>query len=146
MISDLKKSFKNSFGVEPLLPKNIIIDKSSIYEVSKDLAGISFKIKPLSKGLMISINNKPCHELLRINRNRLKNYIVLNDKSSFLFTCNRKILKKGIVKKKGNGPEFAALNEKGEVLGVIIFKNKVYNNKVNIGYYLEQDKLKGLIF
>ncbi len=146
MISELKKRFEKDFGVNPVIPYNVISENDKLFEVSDELMNIKFKIQPISMGLLLALKNKPTHPLIELNKNKIKNYIILNDKSSFLFTCNRKLLKKGIVEKKGNGPTYAAMNKKREVLGVIRFKNKIYSNVDNIGYYLEQDKLKKVIF
>jgi len=55
-------------------------------------------------------------------------------------------MKKGIVKKKGNGPVYAAMNEKGEILGIIEYRDNIYSNKVNIGYYFEENKMDEVIF
>lgn len=145
MLDLIKKKFKEEYGAEPLIPENSVVFESKLFETSNSLKSLKFKIKPLSKGLLLW-DKYPTHSFLDYNKNRIKNYIVLNEKSSFLITCGRKLLKKGIIKKSGKGNVFAAFNEKKEIVGVIQFKNKTYNNKVNIGVYLDQDRLKKVIF
>ena len=76
----------------------------------------------------------------------MPDYLVLNEKSSFLFTCNRIIFIKGVVKKKGNGPNYAVFNEKNELLGIAFREKLGLKNKVNIGYYLSQDRMKEPVF
>lgn len=146
MIEDLKKEFKKEFGIEPLIPEPYIIKGDKLFEISEGVKRVSLKIEPLNQGLLLAYGSKPSHRLLEYNKNRVKNYIVLNDKSSFLFTCNRRVLKKGIVEKHGKGPVYAAFNQNKEVLGVIQYKKGVYHNRVNIGVYFKEDDLNEVIF
>jgi hypothetical protein len=145
MIEKLKKQFKEEFGALPRLPTSIVLN-DGVFEVSKELKNTVFKIKPLSIGLLLWDKYNFSQAFLEFNKKRINNYLILNEKSSFLITCGRKLLKKGIIKRKGRGNTYAAMNERKEIIGVINFKDKTYKNKINIGSYLEQDKLKRVVF
>jgi ribosome biogenesis protein Nip4 len=138
---------KEDFKINKLiLPKHFIIRNNMLFEVSEKLKNYNFKIKSLKGGLLLSNKNKPTQRLLELNKKRIKNYIILNDKSSFLFTCGRRVLKKGMVERKGRGPYYLAMNENGEVLGIVKYSDNKYNNLVNIGVYHKQDSLKRILF
>ena len=84
--------------------------------------------------------------MIDFNRKKIKDYLVLNEKSSFLFTCNRIIFFKGVNEKKGKGPNYVVLNQKSEILGIACREKTGLKNKVNIGYYLNQDNMKEPVF
>ncbi|MDD5054342.1 MAG: hypothetical protein PHG04_03110 [Candidatus Nanoarchaeia archaeon] len=145
MINQAIKSFEKDFGCEPIFPKNCGIFNDSIALMSRELKEMDFKISPFSKGAVL-FKKHAFSSLLEINKKRVKNFLVLNEKSSFLFTCGRTIFEKGVLKKKGKGPNYLVLNEKNEVLGVAFHEKSGLKNKVNIGYYLNQDKLSSPVF
>ncbi|PIU88473.1 hypothetical protein COS64_03925 [archaeon CG06_land_8_20_14_3_00_37_11] len=146
MINNLSAKFEKDFGAAPIIPDNHVILGKSLFEISRELKNMEFRFKPLAEGLLLARGANPCARLLELNKTKLRNVIVLNEKSAFLFTCSRKVMKKGIVKKKGNGPVYAAMNEKGEILGIIEYRDNIYSNKVNIGYYFEENKMDEVIF
>lgn len=145
MIDEIKEEFKKDFGAEPLIPKNSIVFDNKLFQVSEALKDAKLKIKPVSKGLLL-YNNYATQAFLDYNKKRLKNYMILNEKSSFLLTCGRRVFLKGIIEKKGNSGVYAAFNENREVLGVVKYKDKKYTNAVSIGCYMNQDRLKRVIF
>jgi len=145
MIEKIKVKFEEMFGVVPIFPENIVTLKNNVFAVSEELKNFKLIKHPLSVGVQLNDARSPTWELLNLNKNRIKNYLILNDKSSFLFTCNRKVLKKSITKKSGQGPYFVVMNKRKELLGIVKF-NREYSNVKNIGYYLDQDHLSSTIF
>ncbi len=146
MIELAKERFKKLFGVYPIFPNNIIEYNDAIYEASKELKEIELKLEPISKGLLLFKKGRVYRRLIELNKKRVKNKIVLSDKSSFLFTCGRKVLRKGMEKKIGNGRFFVALNKREEVLGIVHFDGREYKNKINIGHYLLENSEKEVRF
>ncbi|MDD4353550.1 MAG: hypothetical protein PHN56_03770 [Candidatus Nanoarchaeia archaeon] len=146
MFEDIIKSFKEEFSVEPSIPKNTEIFNDSLILMSEELKNLKLKNGQIfSKGLII-FKKKAFSYLIDFNRKKLTNYLVLNEKSSFLFTCNRIIFQKGVNELKGKGPNFIVLNEKSEILGIAVREKTGLKNKVNIGYYLNQDRMKEPVF
>ena len=120
------------------------IPSLKVYENESCIAVLS--IKPVSKGLVIFDKKTPYHYLLELNQDKVKNFLVLNEKSSFLFTCNRKLFSKGVIKRRGSGPLFLVLNERREILGLVNLTQSGFNTKIDIGYYLNQDNLDSVMF
>ena len=90
----------------------------------------------------------PTRELLEIilKKSNFKiNYLVVNEKSEWLFICNRDIFLNGIVKEnKIYGNLFLILNKNNECLGLGYFRNKkIVKNFFDIGDFLRREK-KGL--
>jgi ribosome biogenesis protein Nip4 len=133
------------FSAEPVIPKNAEIFNGSLVLMSEELKNLKLKGAVYSKGLII-FKKRAFSYLINLNRKKLKDYLVLNEKSSFLFTCNRTIFLKGVNEKKGKGPNYVVFNEKGEILGIAYREKTGLKNKVNIGYYLNQDCMKEPIF
>jgi hypothetical protein len=84
--------------------------------------------------------------IIEINKKIVKNYLILDDKSAFLFTCSRKLFQRGVLKKSGKGPIYAVFNSKMELLGVAKHEKSGLENKINIGYYLSESKHDEPIF
>jgi ribosome biogenesis protein Nip4 len=145
MINEVIKSFIDDFSNEPIIPKNTEVFNNSLVLISENLKNLKLKGTIFSKGLII-FKKKSFSYLINLNKKRLKNYLILNEKSSFLFTCNRIIFLKGVVKKNGKGPCYAVFNDNDELLGVAYHEKSGLKNKVNIGYYLNQDNLKEPLF
>ena len=145
MFERYKDFFLKNFGIVPIFPKNTAEFNGSLIDTSDELANFKFRIEPMFKGVVL-FKKLPFLSLLEINKNNVKNFVVLNEKSSFLFTCNRKLFSKGILKKKGKGPMFLVLNEKKEILGISYMSKAGFENKANIGYYMKQDNLNDVMF
>ncbi len=146
MFEIAKERFKKLFGVAPIFPKNTIEYNDSLCEVSEELKDIKLNIEPLSKGILLFKKGRIYKQLIEFNKRKIKNKIILNEKSSFLFTCGRRVLKKSMEKKSGKGRFFVALNQKEEVLGIIHFDGKEYKNKINIGHYIAESSEKEVRF
>lgn len=142
MIDDVIKSFKEDFAAEPSIPKNAEFFNDSLIIMSEGLKNLKLKSGQIySKGLII-FKKKAFSYLISFNKKKIKNYLVLNEKSSFLFTCNRTIFLKGVNKKQGRGPNYVVFNGNDELLGIAYREKSGLKNKVNIGYYLNQDNMK----
>lgn len=142
MINEVITSFKEDFGAEPSIPKNTEVFNNSLILMSDDLKNLKLKMGQIfSKGLII-FKKKAFGYLINFNKKKIKNYLILNEKSSFLFTCDRIIFLKGVKKKQGTGPNFVVFNDNDEILGIAHREKSGLKNKVNIGYYLSQDKMK----
>lgn len=146
MLNELKFIFNEHFKVNPILPKNILIFKNKIYEVNNEIKNLNFKVNPDSVGLLLFDGKNIFKRLLEINQKNIKSILILNEKSSFLFTCGRTILKKSIIKKKGKGPFFIVFNSKKYILGIAKLEKKDFINIRNIGTYLKQDNTHKITF
>jgi ribosome biogenesis protein Nip4 len=145
MIDNVIASFEQDFLAKPDIPKNAEFFNDSLVLMSNELKNLKLKGPIFSKGLII-FKKKAFSYLIYFNIKKIKNYLVLNEKSSFLFTCNRTIFIKGVSEKSGKGPNYVVLNEKGEILGIAFREKEGLKNKVNIGYYLNQDNMKEPVF
>jgi len=145
MMSDVIRVMKKDFDCEPIIPKNAEFFKDSLVLMSNTLKDLSVKGPIISKGLVL-FKKYAFSYLLNLNKKKVNNYLVLNEKSSFLFTCSRIIFEKGVVKKRGRGPNYLVMNENLEVLGVAIYEKSGLKNRVNIGYYLKQNDFNEPIF
>jgi len=145
MIDEVMKSFDKEFSVIPAIPKNAGEFNGSLVLMSEELKNIKLKGMPYSKGLII-FKKRAFGYLIDFNKKNLANYLVLNEKSSFLFTCSRTIFIKGVNKKKGNGPNYAVFNERKELLGIAFREKTGLVNRVNIGYFVNEDKFKEPVF
>jgi ribosome biogenesis protein Nip4 len=145
MLKELSQNFLKDFGSAPFVPKETEEFNGSIVLVSNALKNLKLKGVPLSKGLIL-FKKKCFASLIELNKKNIKNYLILDEKSSFLFTCNRKLFHRGVLKKSGKGPIYAVFNQKMELLGVAKREKSGLENKVNIGYYLSEDKHDEPIF
>jgi ribosome biogenesis protein Nip4 len=145
MINEVIASFREDFSAEPSIPDNSEFFNDSLVLMSKELKNLKLKGPIFSKGLII-FKKRSFSYLIDFNRKKIKNYLVLNEKSGFLFTCNRTIFIRGVNEKKGKGPNYIVLNEKNEILGIAFREKDGLKNKVNIGYYLNQDNMKEPVF
>jgi hypothetical protein len=145
MINEAIKSFEKDFSITPSIPKNAEEFNESLIIMSDALKNLKLKGMPYSKGLII-FKKRAFSYLVDFNKKKLNDYLVLNEKSSFLFTCNRTIFLKGVNKKKGKGPNYAVFNERKELLGISFREKTGLSNRVNIGYYLNQDRMKEPVF
>jgi hypothetical protein len=142
MINNVIKSFNDDFSTEPKIPKNSEFFNDSLVLMSEELKNIKLKSGQIfSKGLII-FKKKAYSYLINFNKKIIRNYLVLNEKSSFLFTCNRTIFLKSVIKKNGKGPNYVVFNDNDEVLGVAFREKSGLKNRVNIGYYMNQDNMK----
>ncbi|VVB75227.1 Uncharacterised protein [Candidatus Tiddalikarchaeum anstoanum] len=150
MIDKFVKGFETRFGFKPNMPEHAIVDGFKAFEVSKELYDKSFRIKPLSEGLLLATNRggmvMPTQYFLSLNKDGFKNKIILDEKVSFLFTCGRRILKKSALRMTGRGPLYLVLNTRDEVLGLAQFKEKEYSNLVNIGEYFKENRMDAVDF
>ncbi|MEM2121299.1 MAG: hypothetical protein QXU20_01400 [Candidatus Woesearchaeota archaeon] len=71
------------------------------------------------------------------------NYLIVNEKSEWLFICKRDIFKNGILNKNHVlGDKFLVLNSKRECIGIAGLKNKdsIIKNIFDIGDFLRREK------
>lgn len=129
-IQNLKKVGKQYYQV----PNKLLKELESIDEY------------PFSVGLFLGEETKtefiPSSNILRIIKEQSSKYIVLNEKSAWLFVCGRDIFFEGIEQdcfEKGN---VLVLNEHQEVLGVAVKKGKEYKNVYDIGQLLRREQKK----
>jgi hypothetical protein len=139
MLKEMSQGFFNDFGSKPFIPKESEEFNGSVVLVSNALKSLKIKGLPLSKGLIL-FKKKCFASLIELNKKSIKNYLVLDEKSSFLFTCSRKLFQRGVLKKSGKGPIYAVFNPRMELLGVAKRESSGLENKVNIGYYLSEDR------
>jgi hypothetical protein len=95
---------------------------------------------PVRKGFFLGFFDSqkfiPSPFLLNIINSFSKKFVVLNEKSSWLFICGRDIFEEGVLKlgSSENGL-FIALNDRQEILGLCKKTGKSFTNLFDIGFF-----------
>ena len=124
----------------------MIKKNNKLYEASRKLG--KRRIKGNAGVMLGYYRNKtfwPTKYFLENNKRIIRNYVIIDSKTEFLFTCGRDLFKKSIKCKKGSGL-LVVFNTYGEVLGIVREQKKIYKNILNIGLFLKEDELEGVIF
>ncbi len=140
------QEFLNKFNLSledlNLSKANVKKHSKEYYLVSEKLTAIIDKIDefPVHEGFFLGkIVNKnfvPSPYILNLIKDKTNNYLVLNEKSSWLFICGRDIFSEGIIK--NNNPKaklFLVLNERDEVLGLCKKDKNQFKNLFDIGIF-----------
>jgi ribosome biogenesis protein Nip4 len=118
------------------LPKDAVRIKNRFFLSNNLMPGAEFS------GLFLGqIENKEFVPSLSFLELLNFNSIIVNDKAAWLFSCQRDILQRGIVKKNNIDSKnvFLVKNEEGDVLGLAEERGSVFSPIFDCGYYLRRE-------
>ncbi len=134
MLTPFVQHFTKNFltGVTKLKKKHYLVDDALKHLVQYEPKHIGIYLGTEGQKFIPSI------ALLQMIQEKTDEYIVLDDKSAWLFVCGRDIFPKSIKQESGTGKWKLVLNMQKEVLGVTV-KERMYKNYFDIGNFLRRE-------